>query len=594
MSTTPLMEAVYRRDAESVRLLVEAGAQLETGTGRPLLHEAAQAGMLWLIEHILAAGVSVDLRDEDGSTPLGDAAWGGRLAVVRWLLGAPRLFGHSMEGGDTPLHRAAKAGSMAAVEALLAAGFDPNFFTAFEGQVPPRSPLTDAFSAGHGDVARRLAEGGAVAAMPSKLRPSFQGAIVASEVGSCIDACAHPLVDCDDLETLAWFLARPETQRHALLLADAIERDDLERVRALLDGGVPANDKLGKFVPLDVAWALERRAIAELLVSRGATSKRKPPRPGPTAEKRLQDLRKGKIAPDTSLMSEAREKRSDALFEAILERADAGLLVQMLCTAAHGLPENRFPIAWLERILAKGADVNGAFSSASPEPALARACWPPHPEAVKRLLAHGADPRWRSQHGWTVVHSLVLEATPELVRRNPARLQAYARDAEEVIHRLLDAGMDPSVELDIALRRRPDVAAWFSSHPSVKPDLVLTQMGSPMHGAATLGDAALLRRLIARGGDPRARADSSGESPKVKRGQTPLHVLSTLSSDRLPFEALDVLLGAGAAVNALDDAGQTPLDVVSFRAIRARLRAAGAMSGREIAEAEALPEEGRS
>jgi ankyrin repeat protein len=366
------------------------------------------------------------------------------------LKGATRLFGK--ESFDTPLHRAARAGSMAAVEVLLAAGFDPNFFTAPDGQEPPRSPLTDALAARHGDVARRLAEGGAVAAMPKKTRPDFQSAVDATEVASCIDACAHPLVACDDLETLTWFLARPETQRHVLLLADAIDRDDLDRVRALLDGGVPINDKLGKFVPLDVARELERAAIVELLVARGAASKRKPPRPsGPAQEKRVQEV----------------------------------------------------------------------------------------------------------------------------------------RDTEEMIHRRLDAGLDPITELDLALRRGGAVAAWFVSHPSVKPDLVLPQMGSPLHGAATLGDAAMLRQLLARGGDPSACAANRGESPKVKLGQTPLHVLSSLSWDQPPLEGLEVLLGAGAAVNALDAAGQTPLDVVGFRAVRARLRAAGALGGREIAEAEA-------
>ncbi len=109
----------------------------------------------------------------------------------------------------------------------------------------------------------------------------------ATEIGTCVAGCAHPLVECDDLETFTWFLARPKTQRHVLLLADAIDRDDLERVRALLDAGVPVNGKLGKFVPLDVARALERAAIVELLVARGATSKRKPPKPSrSTQEKR--------------------------------------------------------------------------------------------------------------------------------------------------------------------------------------------------------------------------------------------------------------------------------------------------------------------
>ncbi len=341
---------------------------------------------------------------------------------------------------------------MAAIELLLAAGFDPNFFTPPDGQEPPRSPLTDAFATRHGDVARRLAEGGAVAAMPKTIRPDFQGAVDATEIGTCIAGCAHPLVECDDLETLTWFLARPKTQRHVLLLADAIDRDDLERVRALLDAGVPVNGKLGKFVPLDIARELERAAIVEFLVARGAASKRKPPRPS----------------------GRAQEKR-----------------------------------------------------------------------------------------------------TPDVP------------DTEEVIHRRLDAGLDPITELDLALRRGGDAAAWLLSHPSVKPDLVLPQMGSPLHGAATLGDAAMLRRLLARGGDPSARAANRGESPRVKLGQTPLHVLSSLSWDQPPLEALEVLLGAGAAVNALDAAGHTPLDVVGFRAVRARLRAAGALGGREIAEAEA-------
>jgi ankyrin repeat protein len=66
-----------------------------------------------------------------------------------------------------------------------------------------------------------------------------------------------------------------------------------------------------------------------------------------------------------------------------------------------------------------------------------------------------------------------------------------------------------------------------------------------LHMAATKGDVARLKSILAHGADPNA----------VHKGRSPLH--SAVSAGKA--DALTVLVAAGADINARDERGQTPL-----------------------------------
>lgn len=135
---TPLIEA-YRgamarceldkndSDAErntAVTALLKQGAnvnQRDTKTNSTLLHDIAErGGPLAVVRALLAADPYLDLKDNDGSTPLHLAKDHPEILDALLQKGADMDVQDS--NGQTPLHKAAESGSVAAVEALVSAG----------------------------------------------------------------------------------------------------------------------------------------------------------------------------------------------------------------------------------------------------------------------------------------------------------------------------------------------------------------------------------------------------------------------------------------------------------------------------------------
>ena len=159
---SPVADAAMQGDAATVRALLAQGADVNEaqGDGMTALHWAARNRDADLARTLLEAGADVGAGTRIGHyTPLHLASEAGSGEVVGVLLGAgadpmARIVG---AGSPTPLHFAAAAGSERAVEALVAAGADVNAAEQAWGQ----TPLIFAASKGRTEAVRALLEAGA-------------------------------------------------------------------------------------------------------------------------------------------------------------------------------------------------------------------------------------------------------------------------------------------------------------------------------------------------------------------------------------------------------------------------------------------------
>lgn len=105
---TPLAEAVWQKDQSLVRMLLEAGAKVTKS--HYLLHYCVMYRSYGLVELLLSYGCLVNLRDDNGDTPLHIAARTGEIKIIDILLrhGANVNFPNSVTG-TCPLHEAVEA-----------------------------------------------------------------------------------------------------------------------------------------------------------------------------------------------------------------------------------------------------------------------------------------------------------------------------------------------------------------------------------------------------------------------------------------------------------------------------------------------------
>jgi len=227
------------------------------------------------------------------------------------------------------------------------------------------------------------------------------------------------------------------------------------------------------------------------------------------------------------------------------------------------------------------------------------------PEIVKLLLAHGADVHSRSAGGFTPLlfaaqqgdaDSAVLLLAAGADRneaatrdRMTALMVATSMDHPEVASLLLDKGADPNL-VDVrgftALHfaasspKRVEVVKALLAHEA-KPNARTTRDvprgneggvsfkgATPLFLAASVGNIAAVRALVAAGADPLIPTDLK---------TTPLHVAAGVGSPQARdwtdeeknglFETTKYLVSLGADVNAVGEHGWTPLHGAAYKAI---------------------------
>ena len=204
------------------------------------------------------------------------------------------------------------------------------------------------------------------------------------------------------------------------------------------------------------------------------------------------------------------------------------------------------------------------------------------PEAVRFLLASGADARAASGSGVTALHwgaanaakvRLLLESNADVnavsqIGRTPLLVAASASGTAESVRLLLARGAKVNVADNVGItpltaaalvNDAEVVTLLLANGAEVSTPPVTGQAGTPLMAAATNGNLEIVRMLLGRGADPdTVSADSAAmvKNGPIQFGRvTALH-FAVLSGNPAVVERL---LAADAAVDAIDIRGMTAL-----------------------------------
>jgi uncharacterized protein len=158
-SDSPLVGAAREGDVHAVRALLVKRANVNEPSrdgSTPLLW-AAYHGNLDMAKALIAAGAAVNTPNKYGITPLLQASRTGDTPMIQALLAAGAKVALAHPDGETPLMAAARAGRVDAVKLLAAKGADVNAADKYQQQ----TALMWAAAEGHTDVVNTLIEAGA-------------------------------------------------------------------------------------------------------------------------------------------------------------------------------------------------------------------------------------------------------------------------------------------------------------------------------------------------------------------------------------------------------------------------------------------------
>lgn len=236
-SQTIMYHAFQNGHASAVRVLLECGVDTEGsryGTGRAMLHAAAESGEEELVKLLLEKGQKVDAEDVScgGETPLFVAAYNGHDAVVRLLLKA----------GASPNARAYYVDNR-------------GYTTTFK-----RTALFSAAMRGFETVVQTLIEGGADVTVEDEMTKGslFHGLVG----GRCLRLVKEMLDKGTDVDLM--------TGRCNTALQVAAILDGLEVAQLLIQRGATLETVDGGRSPLDYAVSNRHEDMIRLLVEKRA------------------------------------------------------------------------------------------------------------------------------------------------------------------------------------------------------------------------------------------------------------------------------------------------------------------------------------
>ncbi|UPT64937.1 MAG: ankyrin repeat domain-containing protein [Hyphomonadaceae bacterium JAD_PAG50586_4] len=292
---TALHRLVQKHRNETLKRLLPTGGDIDAirdGRGETLLHAAADADNLDLMEWLLARGASPVARNEKGFEPLHCAAMRGRPLATARLIGDPRVQIDTRDGWQvTALSYAAERCEAACVAVLLEAGADPNssdnrrdtpLHKALRAGLSKQRSITEE---GRRQAALALIEAGADlwAANARYMTPADYAAesgeyeIVREALALAKKPPTPALVQAAMLDEMpndfspADLKAKDRFGRTALHHAARLHRTELTQALLQRGASVEARDLTG-VRPLHIALgAIGAEPIARLLLEKGAT-----------------------------------------------------------------------------------------------------------------------------------------------------------------------------------------------------------------------------------------------------------------------------------------------------------------------------------
>jgi ankyrin repeat protein len=275
---TALHWAAFRDDVDVVRLLIQAGANVQAQTrlgGQTPLLMAAKNGDAAMINLLLYAGADAKSPDSLGTTPLMIAAASGNADAVKALLDhGAEINGKETAHGQTALMFAAALNRSAAAKVLLERGADPNILSKVIKLEAMRYDLD-------GNPLPPPKEEPPAAKSPAASKPQEPAAKApaSAEAGPAKTKPAEPATS-----SIAVTGANGKGPRKSLganvmggltALLYAARDGQMEAVRTLVDGGADINEVSGseKMSPLVMAISNGHFNIGKYLLDHGADPK---------------------------------------------------------------------------------------------------------------------------------------------------------------------------------------------------------------------------------------------------------------------------------------------------------------------------------
>ncbi|KAM3876151.1 CARD- and ANK-domain containing inflammasome adapter protein [Diretmus argenteus] len=483
--------------------------EIVNSSNETLLHVASEHGHLSIIELLLHRGARLDLQDSEGHTALHRAASRGHTGVVRALTKAgAHIYALDMQT-KTPIHLAAKNGHLNSVKALLK-----------EESRHSKSQTQDSFlhmAAREDDwrLAELLLQSGAdVDARNTHNETALFHAVTSSHertvtvllnAGAKVDhGVINEAIRLNDGSILCTLLAVRQNQDGVLT--------------ALIDSGADVNihDKQG-YTPLLLSTELGHTEAFRALAAKHA--------------------RLDAILPNlSSALHLAVHGGSVPIVQTLLEKGlDPSATGPKGHTPLH-LAAHHNSSALVGLLLGAGAQAN-AVSPDGLTP-LHIASQQGHAETVIQLLHGKADVGARDRQGRTALH-----------------WATSTQGESPVVDLLLSAGADPNTTdkekktaLHLAaMEGKADAVTSLLSHKA-KAGAKDMDGSTPIHYAATGGHVTIVTALL------RSLKNKGADELNVWR-KTPLHAAAEKGHDGV----VELLLEAGAKVNAIDNSKDTPL-----------------------------------
>jgi uncharacterized protein len=551
---TALHWAAERGDAEMAEMLLYAGANVAAvtriGQYTPL-HLASQAGSAEVVKALLKAGASVGARTTNTAvTPLHLAAAAGNPVVVTMLLdGNADVNAKESEWGQTALIFAAAQNRADAIRVLLARGADPRIATktidiakqgaleraaterqrkVLEAAVPKGQQPTSSQSQAAIQASRELFASG-------KIPPPDKKDADDKNVGT-----GGPFVDPDEINPPV------ATKGGLTALLHAARQGHLAAARALLDGGAPI-DEVGAgdaTSPLLMAVINGQFDMAMYLIERGANPN-------------LAAAGNG-VPPLWAAVNTQWQPRTRFPQPQQMEQQHATYIDVMRALLAAGADPNARLISHPWYLVYSGCgNRNCGLADTSGSTAFWRAAYATDLEAMRLLVAHGADP------------NIATIAPQQAVRRGPpAGTPAGGRGAAP------GAAAPAAASANGALAPVPGAGGAIAPVPDANqprftaPPVPHGGPGAmPLHAAAGVeygegfaGNAhrhapdawlPVVKYLVEElGADVNARDND---------GYTPLHHAAARGDNQM----IEYLVSKGADVTAVARSGQTTADMAN-------------------------------